>query len=131
LTQKKTTSGIITEIKPPSTLRVGPFIYTIDVVEGPLKLEDEDESDSDKPSLLMGKTITHSQKIEILAGMPYEVERETLFHEILHAIYSMVGAPDDGDPHVGEEKLVQMFSPPIVDIFDRNPELITYMFGTK
>lgn len=129
MTKKKTTTnGTTTEI--PKALRIGPFIYTVEMIEeNQLFLEEEKEVD--KPTYLLGKTSSHMQKIEIMAGMPFEVERETLFHEILHAIYSGVGGQDDDAPYVGEEKTIQMFSPAIVDVFDRNPELVSYMFGER
>lgn len=131
MTKKKTiTNGTITEI--PKVLKIGPFNYTVEMIEeNQLILEDEDKELTDKPTYLLGKTSSHKQKIEIMAGMPFEVERETLFHEILHAIYSGVGGQDDDAPYVGEEKTIQMFSPAIVDVFDRNPQLVSYMFGEK
>lgn len=130
MTKKKSTNGIISEI--PKSLKIGPFNYTVELIEeNELILEDDEEKVPDKPTYLLGKTSSHKQMIEIVAGMPYEVERETLFHEILHAIYTIVGGQDDDAPYVGEEKTIQMFSPAIVDVFDRNPELVTYMFGNK
>lgn len=130
MTKKKTMSGITTEI--PKKLKIGPFNYDVVMIEeNNLILEDDEEKVPDKPTYLLGKTSSHKQLIEIVTGMPYEVERETLFHEILHAIYTAVGGQDDDAPYVGEEKVIQMFSPAIVDVFDRNPELVAYMFGNK
>lgn len=131
MTKKKTTTnGTITEI--PKSLKIGPFNYTVEMIEeNQLILEDDEEKVPDKPTYLLGKTSSHKQMIQIMAGMPFEVERETLFHEILHAIYTAVGGQDDDAPYVGEEKTIQMFSPAIVDVLDRNPELVAYMFGER
>ena len=81
-----------------------------------------------------GKTDVGSKTIIIYKQDDLEIERETLFHELLHAALDDKVEPiflfsDDQKMEVKEENLVRLLSPVMMDILCGNPKLCNYLFG--
>ena len=86
------------------------------------------------PEEAFGKTDTTSKKVTIYKIENEEIERETLFHEILHvalddtaeAIFGYEVEKKDCDK---EENLVRLLSPQLLQILTSNPKLASFILG--
>ena len=86
------------------------------------------------PDEAFGKTDTTQKRITMYKMDNEEMERETLFHEILHvaldamaeAIFGYELEKQDSDK---EENLVRLLSPQLLHILTSNPKLASYVLG--
>ena len=83
-----------------------------------------------------GKTDIGSKTIIIYKHDSLEIERETLFHELLHAalddkIDAIFCFDNDRKIDDKEENLVRLLSPSLMQILSGNPKLQNYLFGRK
>lgn len=98
----------------PRTIRVGPYAYKV-------VLTPEGGSD-------LGLCVSDALKLHIQRGQPHDSERETLFHELLHASLRFSGAHRAlGDDL--EEQVVRAMSPILLDILLRNRQVREYLFN--
>ena len=93
----------------PCSVQIGPFTYEV----RPTNNED-----------IIGETHNEELRIEIREGLPPQLEKETLLHEILHAIFFTLGLKTKMD----EERIVETVSPILLDVIRRNPDLKMYLF---
>lgn len=99
----------------PSSIKAGYFTYDIEFNTRSIT-DAHGETDTDN------KTITiHDRRSE-------ELNRETLFHEILHVAFadSFVFEGDKADDL--EERAIRIISPRLIQIFRDNPDLSRYLF---
>ena len=94
-----------------NTVEVGPLVYAI--IEDPA-LVDSDEYGEFRP---------HAGEIALRPGMPPTLRRETLLHEVEHAVAFVAGFRD-GDKKYTEEEFVTRCSPIRSDAYRRNPGLV-------
>ena len=89
----------------------------------------------EKADEVFGKTDTSTKTITIYQCDSKQIERETLFHELLHVALddkaeSVFGyEPNDAKAHDKEENLIRLLSPAFMEILTRAPELVRYLFG--
>lgn len=98
----------------PKKVNVGPFRYTIAWVE------DLPESS--------GFTNMDHRIIGVAGSCDEQTQRETLLHEILHAVIDMTGLR--GEDKDKEEKLVASISPVLYDVLRSNPTVVAYLLDT-
>lgn len=63
------------------------------------------------------------QEIEVVDGMPVEVERTVLLHEIMHAAFKGQGQHE----YQHDEALLEAIAHGVVQIMRDNPELVKYL----
>ena len=83
-----------------------------------------------------GKTDVHNKTIVIYKQDNTQIEKETLFHELLHAalddkVESIFMFADDQKIDVKEENMVRLISPVMMDILSSNDKLHKFLFGGK
>ncbi len=83
-----------------------------------------------------GKTDVHNKTIVIYKQDNVQIEKETLFHELLHAalddkVESIFMFADDQKIDVKEENMVRLISPVMMDILSSNDKLHKFLFGGK
>lgn len=101
--------------KLPSKVKIGYFPYDIDSVP-PGKLKDDDNG-----KRLSGQCNHILALIRVERGNPSLYERETLLHEIIHAIDYCAG-------DTLTEGQVQMLGVGVLGVLRENPKLRTYLF---
>lgn len=110
----------------PETIQVGPIRWRVLHTDETTAAMRET---SDHPRQ-MGECDVVSATLTIATGMPPEVTRETLLHEILHAIQAVLGNPVEHKRGADlEEGFVASTSPLLLDTLVRNPGLVTYLLG--
>jgi hypothetical protein len=79
--------------------------------------------------VLFGRYDSHESKITIDGSGHPSVQRETLLHEILHAIIGHTNLSSEGGPLSGdaEEAVIRAISPMLLDTLRRNPKLASYL----
>lgn len=102
----------------PKRVTVGPFGFTVTLDENTC-LRDSVNQGSDH---IFGLMLPLEQKIVVNPRQGDDMKRDTLLHEVLHAI--LMGAGLDGET---EERIVSTISPALLDTFRRNPELVAYL----
>lgn len=83
-----------------------------------------------------GKTDVHNKTIVIYKQDNEQIEKETLFHELLHAalddkVESIFMFSDDQKIDVKEENMVRLISPVMMNILSSNDKLHKFLFGGK
>jgi hypothetical protein len=97
----------------PKTLRIGPYTYTVD---------------SAVPDGLLGQTDPDALKIHLNPAQPRDNERETLLHEIMHAVFALTGMSRKLSS-AKEESIIRTLSPLLLEVLLRNPKLRDYLFS--
>lgn len=95
----------------PAYIQVGPLRWTV-VWEG-----HEDGS--------YGSCDTYTLTINIRDDLAPDLERETVMHELLHAVYRTAGIDSTV---MREEQIVSALSPHLMDAMLRTPGLLSYLF---
>lgn len=93
----------------PQSVRVGPFVWT---VRSDPKLED------------FGLTCADDLEIVIRGGLPDDLRKETVLHELLHAILFAQGVPSGT-----QEKWVKRLSPFLFATLRDDADLRRFLFG--
>lgn len=65
----------------------------------------------------------NSALIELVKGMPLEVERRVLVHEIMHGIFAHTGH----NSYRQDEDLIETVANSVVSLLQNNPALIAYL----
>lgn len=108
--------------KPPATVTVGP--YTYDLVMDEPAIDRVSVGDGED---LWGRYQPSSGRILIRPGLPPDLERVSVLHELLHACIEVAGRPCDDDK--GEERIVAAVAPALLDVLLRNKPLTTYLLS--
>ncbi|WP_417556230.1 hypothetical protein [Microbacterium sp.] len=115
----------------PSTVQIGTVEYAV--------MADHDSwmriEHSTQTKGFYGHTHNHSARIYINPDSVPEVQRLTLWHEVLHALVEVtMGAPDfrslPGGPETkdeAEESVVRMWEHPTLAVLRDNPGLLAYL----
>jgi hypothetical protein len=107
----------------PETIVVGPVTYDVSVDEKELL-----EACRSERSDLFGYCSVRKQRIVVGLDQGDDCLRDTLFHEVFHAVFDMVGLNADlGDDE--EEKLIRRLTPAVLDVLQRNPRLVEVLVG--
>lgn len=105
----------------PTRVKVGAYTYTVKVDADRIKeLEKESETD------LYGITSHGILEIALHPTVAPMVMRETLLHEVLHAVLYNTGVADRMTDK-NEEHLVRALSPALFALLRDNPALIQYL----
>lgn len=81
-----------------------------------------------------GETDNDEKRILINTNYSLQVIRDTLLHEIQHAIYHDTFAFDQGgkiDPETHEERAIRLLTPGLMQVMQDNPELVEFLFRGK
>lgn len=69
------------------------------------------------------------QRIAIDPDIPQDIATDTTMHEILHVIFYMSGLRDDFEVKE-QERIVNTFATPLIQVIRDNPKLIEYIVGS-
>ena len=121
-------------ILPPATVAVGPFSYDLGI--DPVKVSNKAvELGFD----LLGYTDNTAQDISVAPGMGPLLERETVLHEVLHAVFAVTGSreliihdgqeehPKKDDPYGLEERVIRALCTTLFGVLRDNPDLVAYL----
>ncbi|NDC55599.1 MAG: hypothetical protein EBZ69_02125 [Alphaproteobacteria bacterium] len=100
----------------PSEVRVGPYLFRVEYRE--------DVSDSEPD--LFGITIPRDQRIIVSSRQTDQCERDTLLHEVLHAVFYASGLFREVD---NEERVVAGVSTWLLMVLRDNPQLAKFLVG--
>jgi hypothetical protein len=106
-------------MQPPSRVIVGPFPYV--VLTDPKHVAKARRRAHDGR---LGETDTTHLQIMVDAELPVAQVRDTVLHEVLHAVTWTVGGWRKGD---GEDDYIGRVSPILLDTLRRNPQLVAYL----
>ncbi len=102
----------------PHKIKLGYFVYS-------LRLEQHVIGNGDE--LCYGLTDFERMEIQIDAKQSTQMQRETLFHELLHVALHDCGLVESDL----EEKLIRVISPRVMQFMQDNPELVKVLFHGK
>lgn len=91
---------------------------TLKICGIPFKVKRVKTVEKTKHGIVCGKTLHSKATILIRKGMSKEVEKSTLYHEIVHAILVLIGYNELSD----DEVFVQNLSNAIYQMFDLKAE---------
>lgn len=107
--------------EPPSVIKVGPYQYTVSQDE--VKLRDYEHqqrngysgySDHSKLEIIVDPTLADDQ------------QAETLWHEVKHCVYNVVGWRDGA---LKEEEVIRRAAPMELAVLRENPALVAFLVG--
>lgn len=103
----------------PQALRLGAHWFTVDSTpETGLLLHDEGNSGDSRPDRLL---------IRLDAQRPESAVAETFLHEVLHCVWSMTSLGAEKDLDEQEEAVVTALAPWLLELIQRNPDLMAYL----
>ena len=108
----------------PESVQVGPYVYTI-VSDAARIAECEKEAHEE----LFGMTVHKSLEIILHPDAVDMVIRETLLHEVLHAVLYNTGISDRMTEKT-EEHLVRALSPALFVLLRDNKKFLGYIVGS-
>ena len=88
------------------------------------KIEPRNDFRDEEGTRVMGETVSTNEIIYIDNSFTPTVVRETLMHELLHAMLHDTNVLDGMEQ---EEKLVQILSPRLMSLFKDNPRLYKFL----
>lgn len=108
-------------MKPPRHVDVGPYRYRIVVGTAAI-----DRKSVEMGSELVGKYDGVAQTITLDPTLRFDGVRDTLLHELLHALLVPLELDDKE-----EERIIQQLSPALLDLLRRNPKLARYLLAER
>lgn len=98
-----------------TSIIVGPFTYTVN----------RDQAALDREAHSSARAIdgfVQRSRLEIVVSpdLAADYEREVVLHEVLHTVFGLVGLDDEEDP-------VRRIAPVLLDVLQRNPDLVRYL----
>lgn len=108
-------------MKPPKTVEIGPHTYRV-VVDKNAVAHDSVRNGSE----VLGYCTTAEQRISIQPDQGPSMLRDTVLHEVLHALFDLTGLAgthSDDD----EERIIRPFATALLDCLRRNPTLVAYL----
>lgn len=103
--------------KPPKSVDVGPYPHRVSHKTKPIAKEVE-RTGKDLYGFYDEQTLT----IHVHPETAPSLQRETLLHELLHAVIAVSGVKVKN-----EERVIRALSPVLLDTLRRNPELADYL----
>lgn len=100
----------------PSNVRVGPYTYTIEYRDNVCDSEPD----------LFGLTLSREQRIFISSRQTIECERDTLLHEVMHAVFASSGLFKEVD---NEERVVATLATWLTMVLQDNPQLAKFLLA--
>lgn len=88
----------------------------------PYTIEKKDRITTEEGKNLDGQITYNTATIEIVEGMPIQVERFIVWHEIAHACFEAAGH----NAYRMDEDLVDCVAHKIVEVLRANPQLVAY-----
>lgn len=113
--------GGSTAVKPPYRIQVGPHTYRIVADKNEINRLSV-EADETRLGECDPKTLT----IFVDPTQADTMLRDTVLHELLHALMDLIGAGDDIARDL-EERLVRRLAPVLLELLTRNPKLIEWL----
>jgi hypothetical protein len=115
-------------VKPPTSVRVGPFRFAIECgARQWSEIREASVSQYDAElSRAYGFTDRSACVIYLNPTASLDQQREALLHELMHAAQAVAGLPNAGTS-TGEDFITRL-SPILLDALDRNPRLREYLF---
>lgn len=108
----------------PAVVEVGPHPYAVTAEElAWLRVFAETAAEG-----LVGQTDHNLLTITIDPKLAPAMARDTLLHEVLHAVFSAVGVSRDLGASK-EEDAVNRIAPALLDVLRRNPPLVAYLLA--
>jgi hypothetical protein len=105
------------------TVQVGPNRYRVVLDQAAI-----DRIGAEGGTDLLGDTDREKLVITLSPGAAEDVVRETLLHEVLHAVFDVTGLGHEiGNKR--EEALIRRLSPALLDVIRRNPRLMADLMG--
>ena len=108
----------------PASVQVGPYVYTI--VADTARIE---ECEKESREELFGMTLHKSLEIIVQPTAADMVIRETLLHEVLHAVLYNTGIADRMTEKT-EEHLIRALSPALFVLLRDNKNFLGYIVGS-
>lgn len=105
-------------VRMPTAIKVGPYTYTVD--QDPTKLRQHEHL---LKAGLSGGTAHETTEIHIDPTSSESYKRETLWHEVKHAVCNLFGWGDEKK----EEEAIGMTSAMELAVLRDNPELVAYL----
>lgn len=111
----------------PTQVRIGPFTWSIEYSDEALAAMDDIDGKQ-----RLGVTCERPLRIVVgVAGRPEQAIRETVVHELLHAVNLTfaVRVPEYGDDK--EEEMVATLATPLLGLLQDNPGLVAWLGHTE
>lgn len=106
-------------MKTPKRVKVGPHVYRIE--SGGVTADALDQAEA------AGMTHVMRSLIRIDTSSSATQAADTLLHEALHAVWSMVGFRSDSILADKEEEMISRLTPALLGLIRDNPKLVRYM----
>lgn len=107
---------------PPTSVEVGPFVYAVNVDPAAHARVCRQENEP----ALSGHHDPIGLTISLDPEQHQSAARDSLLHEILHAVTCMSGLQEELGVD-DDEKLVRRLSPLLLDVLRRNPTLVSWL----
>jgi Zn-dependent peptidase ImmA (M78 family) len=117
-------SGMAMTNDAPKKIKVGPFTFKVKLVTKTKQFKSIPKGLH--PNDLMGRFSLQEGTIYLKDKLPNSVKSETLFHELLHAVWETTGGTTT---ELEEEKIISMISPTLLAALKDNKELRRYLFN--
>lgn len=108
-------------MKLPAKVKVGPFTYKVTSDRHDMNQRCRDESTD-----LLGHCDRRMGVISVEPQQSLEQKRDTLLHEVLHAITDMTGIEAEMSNEL-EEQIVRRLSPVLLEVLRKNPKLVAFL----
>ncbi len=110
-------------MKLPRRIHVGPHIYSVVCDAAAMAAECRDAGED-----LVGRCSHRTLTIHIEPDQARSQMRDTLLHEVLHAVANMTALDGEwGDER--EEEVILRLAPALLDVLRRNPRLVAFLTG--
>lgn len=110
----------------PVAVQIGPYLYTVERNQtAALQAKVENRSAS-----CVGSNDPGAQVIRIDPEQGPDSTVDTLLHEVLHAVWSLVGL-HEGTASKYEEQVIAALSPSLLDTLRRNPDFVRCLTTTQ
>lgn len=103
---------------PPAFVKVGPYRYRVLVDSDKIR-----EYEHERKGMFAGYTHVSASLIVLDPDVSSQFRRETLWHEVKHAVANVVGL----EGKLSEEEVLQKVSPMELAVLRDNPELVIYL----
>lgn len=106
-------------LKPPALIHVGPYRYRV--------LLDVKAFENPADDRVLGETAPDKLTIVIRPGLPPDIERVVVWHELTHVVMSLFGWLGEKPIRASEEAITDLVSQAQMDVLRRNPRLVAYL----
>lgn len=120
----------------PRVIKIGPLRYTVKVATN-LRIKAKDAAytegfhHEDDVIALRGVHSDDDLHIEIDRDLPPTLFRQTVIHELLHALVAQSTVTDMFENSETEEKFVRRVAPWLLGLIDENPRLVEFITGRR